>query len=130
MVSDIKILIVDDGTLSGLPLLKGLKKHGFDYIELAINSNCMHDYLNHGHVGLIISNWSRIEMPGKEFISFLKKQPKHKDIPLVMITHPTVAMNFQDGLWDENVRFVSNPLDFKVLAETIQEVLGKTEALK
>ncbi len=130
MVSDIKILIVDDGTLSGLPLLKGLKKHGFDYIELAINSNCMLDYLNHGHVGLIISNWSRIEMPGKEFISFLKKQPKHKDIPLVMITHPTVAMNFQDGLWDENVRFVSNPLDFKVLAETIQEVLGKTEVLK
>jgi len=130
MVSDIKILVVDDGTLSGLPLLKGLKKHGFDYIELAINSHCMFDYLNHSQFGLIISNWSRIEMPGREFINFLKKQPKHKDIPLVMITHPTVAMNFQDGLWDENVRFVSNPLDFKVLTETIQEVLGTTGALK
>ena len=130
MVSDIKILIVDDGTLSGLPVLKGLKKHGFDYIELAINSNCMLDYLNHGHFGLVISNWSRIEMPGREFINFLKKQPKHKDIPLVMITHPTIAMNFQDGLWDEDVRFVSNPLDFKVLAATIREVLEKKETLK
>ena len=130
MVSDVKILIVDDGTLSGLPLLKGLKKHGFEYIELAINSNCMFDYLEHGHFGLIISNWSRIEMPGQEFINFLKEQPKHKDIPLVMITHPTVAMNYQDGFWDENIRFVSNPLDFKVLAETIREVLEKKEALK
>ena len=130
MDSDIKILIVDDGTLSGLPVLQGLKKHGFDYIELAINSNCMLDYLNHGHFGLVISNWSRIEMPGREFINFLKKQPKHKDIPLVMITHPTIAMNFQDGLWDEDVRFVSNPLDFKVLAATIREVLEKKETLK
>ena len=64
MASDVKILIVDDGTLSSLPVLKGLKKHGFDYIELAINSNCMFDYLDRGHFGLIISNWSRIEMPG------------------------------------------------------------------
>lgn len=130
MVSDVKILIVDDGTLSSLPVLTGLKKQGFDYIELAVNANCMFDYLDRGHFGLIVSNWSRIEMPGREFINFLRKQPKYKDIPLVMLTHPTVALNFQDGLWDEDVRFVNKPLDFKTLGDTIRDVLAEKETSK
>lgn len=130
MVSDVKILIVDDGTLSSLPVLTGLKKQGFDYIELAINANCMFDYLDRGHFGLIVSNWSRIEMPGQEFINTLKKQSKHKDIPIVMLTHPTVAPNFQDGLGDENVRFVNKPLDYKALGEAIRDVLAEKETLQ
>ena len=130
MVSDVKILIVDDGTLSSLPVLTGLKKQGFDYIELAVNANCMFDYLDRGHFGLIVSNWARIEMPGREFINFLRKQPKYKDIPLVMLTHPTVALNFQDGLWDEDVRFVNKPLDFKTLGDTIRDVLVEKETSK
>ena len=130
MVSDVKILIVDDGTLSSLPVLTGLKKQGFDYIELAINANCMFDYLDRGHFGLIVSNWSRIEMPGRQFINFLRKQPKYKDIPLVMLTHPTVALNFQDGLWDEDVRFVNKPLDFKTLGDVIRDVLTEKETSK
>ncbi len=130
MVSDVKILIVDDGSLSSLQVMNGLKSHGFNYIELAINSNCMFDYLDRGHFGLIISNWSRMEMPGNEFINTVRKNPKHKEIPLIMLTHPTVAMNFQDGLWDEGIRFVNKPLDFKVMSDTICEVLENKEILK
>jgi two-component system sensor histidine kinase/response regulator len=130
MVTDIKILIVDDGTLASLPVLTGLKKRGFDYIEFAVNSNCMFDYLDRGHVGLIISNWSRIEMPGQEFINTLRKQEKYNDIPVVMLAHPTVALNFQDGLWDENVKIANKPLDFKGLSESILEVIEKKETLQ
>jgi len=130
MVSDIKILLVDDGSLSSLPVLAGLKKHGFDYIELAINSNCMFDYLDRGHFGLIISNWSRIEMSGKEFINILRKQPGYKDIPLVMLAHPTATPNIQGELWDENIRFVDNSLDFKALGDTIGKIMEKKETLK
>jgi DNA-binding response OmpR family regulator len=130
MTSDVKILIVDDGSLSGLPVLTGLKNHGFNYIELAINSNCMFDYLDRGQFGLILSNWSRIEMHGKELIDTLRNNPISKDIPLIMLTHPTIAMNYQDGLWSENVRFVDKPLDFKILGDAIREVLEKKESLK
>jgi response regulator RpfG family c-di-GMP phosphodiesterase len=130
MVSDVKILIVDDGSLSSLPVLTGLKKNGFNYIDLAINSNCMFDYLDRSDFGLIISNWSRIDMHGKEFINLLRKQPGHKDIPLVLLTHPSVTMDIQDGLWEEDIRFVSNPLDFKILGDTIREIMEKKETLK
>lgn len=130
MISDVKILIVDDGNLSGLQVLTGLKNQGFNYIELAINSNCMFDYLDRGHFGLIISNWSRMDLPGKEFINAVRKKPEYKSIPVIMLTHPTVTMNFEDGLWDEDVRFVNKPLDFKVMSDTIREVLEKNEILK
>jgi len=127
MATDIKILIVDDGTLASLPVLAGLKKQGFDYIEFAVNSNCMFNYLDRGHVVRSISNWSRIEIPGKEFINTLRKQEKYNDIPIVMLAQPTIALNFQDGLWDENVRIVNKPLNFKTLSEAILEVLEKKE---
>lgn len=130
MISDVKILIVDDGSLSNLRVLTGLKNLGFNYIELAVNSNCMFDYLDRSHFELIISNWSRMEMHGKEFINTVRKHSKYHDIPIIMLTHPTVSMNFQDGLWDEDIRFVDKPLDFKVLSDTIGEVLKKKETLK
>jgi len=130
MISDVKILIVDDGSLSSLHVLKGLKNQGFNCIEFAINSNCMSDYLDRSHFGLIISNWSRMEMHGKTFISTLRKQPKYQGTPLIMLTSPTETMNFQDRLWDEDIRFVNKPLDFKALGDTIREVLETKEILK
>ncbi len=130
MISDVKILIVDDGSLSSLRVLTGLKNCGFNYIELAVNSNCMFDYLRRGHFGLIISNWSRMEIHGKEFIDTLRKHPEYHDIPIIMLTHPMVSINFQDGHWDDDVRFVNKPLDFKILSDTIGEVVKKKETLK
>jgi len=121
---------VDDGSLSSMSILTEMKNYGFNYIELAINSNCMFDYLDCGCFRLIISNWTRMEMHGKEFINIVRKQPKYKDIPIIMITHPTVTMNFQDGLWDEDIRLVNKPLDFKVLSDTIREVLEKKRNIK
>lgn len=130
MVSDLKILLVDDGSLSCLPILTGLKKLGFNSIELAINSNCMFDYLDRSHFGLIISNGSRIDMSGQEFINILRKQPGYKDIPLVMLTPPTAAPNHQGEHWDENTRLVDNPHDFKALSEAIGDIMEKKGTLK
>lgn len=130
MVSDVKILIVDDGSLSSLRILTGLKNHGFNYIELAINSNCMFDYLDRGHFGLIISNWSRMEMPGKELIRTVRKYPRYRDLPLIMLANSTETMDSTTGLWNEDVRFINNPLDFNVLTDAIREVLEKSETLK
>jgi DNA-binding NtrC family response regulator len=127
MLSDIKILIVDDGTLSSLRVLTGLKNSGFNYIELAVNANCMFDYLDRGNFGLIISNWSRLEMNGMEFIKNIRKRPSHKDIPIIMLTNPYDTRNFSAPIKDEEVTFIPKPLDFKNIGETIQEIFDKKE---
>jgi DNA-binding NtrC family response regulator len=127
MISDIKILIVDDGTLSSLRVLTGLKNSGFNYIELAVNANCMFDYLDRGNFGLIISNWSRLEMNGMEFIKNIRKRTGYKDIPIIMLTSPYDDTNFAEPLKDEEVTFVPKPLDFKNIGETILEIFEKKE---
>ncbi|MDA0692900.1 MAG: response regulator [Nitrospinae bacterium] len=125
MISNIKILIVDDGTLSSLRVLTGLKNSGFNYIELAVNANCMFDYLDRGNFGLIISNWSRLEMNGMEFIKNIRKRSDHKDIPIIMLTNPYDFTNFAEPLKDEEVTFVPKPLDLKKIGETIREIFEK-----
>ncbi len=127
MISDIKILIVDDGTLSSLRVLTGLKNSGFNYIELAVNANCMFDYLDRGHFGLIISNWSRLEMNGMNFIKNIRKRSGYKDIPIIMLTNPYDTTNFSEPLRDEEVTFVPKPLDFKNIGETIREIFVQKE---
>jgi DNA-binding NtrC family response regulator len=128
MISDIKILIVDDGTLSSLRVLTGLKNSGFNYIELAVNANCMFDYLDRGNFGLIISNWSRLEMNGMDFIKNVRKRAGYKDIPIMMLTNPYDAKNFSESLKDDEVTCIPKPLDFKSIGATIQEIFAKKEA--
>lgn len=127
MVSDIKILIVDDGTLFSLPVLSGLKDSGFNYIEVAVNANCMFDYLDRGRFGLVISNWSRLEMNGMEFIKIVRKHPAYKDLPLIMLTNSYNAMNFDMPLEDEEIKFIPKPLDYKTIGDTIRGILEKRE---
>ena len=47
-----------------------------------------------------------------------------------MLSHPTVTMNYQGGLWDEDIRFVDKPLNFKILGDAIREVLREKETSK
>ena len=127
MVPDVKILIVDDGTLFSLRVLNGLKDSGFDYIEVAVNANCMFDYLDRGNFGLVISNWSRMEMNGMDFIKTIRRRPAYKDLPLIMLTNPYDAMNFDMPLEDEEVKFLPKPLDYKNMGNTIREFIEKRE---
>ena len=127
MISDIKILIVDDGTLSSLRVLTGLKNSGFNYIELAVNANCMFDYLDRGNFRLIISNWSRLEMDGMEFIKNIRKRPSYKDIPIIMLTNPYDATNFAEPFKDRDITFLAKPLDFKNIGEAIREIFAEKE---
>ncbi len=127
MISDIKILIVDDGTLSSLRVLTGLKNSGFNYIELAVNANCMFDYLDRGNFGLIVSNWSRLEMNGMKFVQNIRRRPGYKDIPILMLTNPYDTTNFAEPLKDEEITFVPKPLDFINIGETIREIFTKKE---
>lgn len=127
MISDIKILLVDDGTLSSLRVMTGLKKNGFDYIELAVNAKCMFDYLDRGSFGLIISNWSRLEMNGKEFLELVRKNPASKDLPVILLTAPSDHLQPEEKFESEDVYLFPKPIDFKSLGNTIHDVLEKKQ---
>ncbi len=127
MISDVKILLVDDGTLSSLRVMAGLKNNGFDYIELAVNAKCMFDYLDRGSFGLIVSNWSRLEMNGNEFMELVRKNPVSKDIPVILLTAPSDHLQPEEMFANEDVCLFPKPIDFKSLGNAIQDVLEKKE---
>ena len=126
---EIKILLVDDGSLYSLGLLEGLKKQGFKSIEMAINGRCSLDYLRNGNFSLIISSWKRREMSGIELIELIKKHHSRKNIPFIMLAPPADRKTLENALKHGVHRFIPQPVDFEGLAKVILEIAYKDRAL-
>lgn len=125
----IKILLVDDGSMYSLSILDGLKKQGFDSIEMAINGRCCLDYLRNGRFGLIISNWKRREMSGAELLRLIRQHHDYENIPFIMLAHPADRKTMERALGQGVHRFVTQPVDFESLARAILEIVYKNGAL-
>jgi response regulator RpfG family c-di-GMP phosphodiesterase len=126
---EIKILLVDDGSLYTLSILDGLKRRGFKSIEMAINGRCSLDYLKCGHVDLIISSWKRREMSGAELLQLVKKHRAYENIPFIMLAHPGDWKTLENALRHGVHRFFPQPVDFEGLAQTILEIGYKNSAI-
>ena len=125
MDDNVKILLVDDMSLSSLHVLSGLKKNGFDSVEMAVNGRCMLDYLKRGKFGLVISNWFRLETSALELVKTIKGHPDFKDIPIIMLIDPEEKDRLLPSDQEGVARFVPVPVDFRGLEQSILEVLGK-----
>ncbi len=125
VADDVKILLVDDMSLFSLHVLSGLKKNGFNAVEMAVNGRCMLDYLKRGNFGLVISNWFRLETSGVELVKTIKGHPDYRDLPIIMLIDPEETDRSRPPEQEGVARFVSIPVDFRRLTQTILEVLGK-----
>ncbi len=122
---DAKILLVDDQSLFSLHVLSGLKKQGFDSVEMAVNGRCMLDYLKRSRFDLIISCWYRLDISSAELVNTIKSHPDFRELPIIMLIDPEES-NLSHPPEQEGVaRFLSIPVDFRRLTQAILEVLGK-----
>lgn len=126
---EIRILLVDDGSMYSLSILDGLKKQGFKSIEMAINGRCSLDYLKNGNFGLIISNWKRREMSGIELLQMIRKHHAYENIPFFMLAHPADKKTLEFALNQGVHRFFPQPVDFESLAQAILQIGYKNGAL-
>lgn len=127
MIGDVKILLVDDGTLSSLRLMTQLKNIGFYYIEFAVNAHCAMDYLERGHFGLVITHRVLPGMGGRDLLARIKHHEACKDLPIIMITPPLEGAEDVKHFKGKVDGFIFHPFDFKTLEKLIRHVLEKRE---
>jgi two-component system chemotaxis response regulator CheY len=74
------------------------------------------------HIHLVIGDWNMPEMNGIELLGNMKKNPKFKNIPFLMITSESETDNVVKAIVLGVSDFVVKPFDQQILAEKLTAV--------
>jgi two-component system, chemotaxis family, chemotaxis protein CheY len=80
------ILVVDDFNTMARILRNLLKQIGFQSIDDAADGAEALTKLREKDYGLVISDWNMKPMTGYELLQEMRRDPKYKDMPFIMVT--------------------------------------------
>ncbi len=80
------ILIVDDSTSLRTVVKMALVRAGYDVVEAGDGKDALRQLETLGRVNLIVSDVNMPNMDGIAFVTEVKKHPRHKFTPVIMLT--------------------------------------------
>jgi CheY-like chemotaxis protein len=110
------ILIVDDEFGLAEMLRDMLRDSGFE-VTLAINGQLAFEILTEGQVDLVLTDMMMPVMDGAELASAMRRDPRHRRTPIIMMTSLPTAAPQSAGLFDAVLR---KPFTPELLLETIR----------
>jgi CheY-like chemotaxis protein len=117
------ILIVDDEFGLAEMLREMLRESGFE-VTLAINGRLALDILEEGKVDLVLTDMMMPVMDGAELAAAMRRDNKHRDTPIVMMTSLPTARPQPEGLFDAVLR---KPFTPELLLETLRSCLANAD---
>lgn len=130
MMSNSKLLLVDDEPLNLKLYDKMLKDFDFQIITAANGQECL-DKVHEHFPDLILLDWNMPVMDGIEALEILKKDDTTKDIPVLMITGVmTSSEDLSFALSVGAIDFLKKPFDKLELSARVRNILLLSETLK
>jgi CheY-like chemotaxis protein len=114
------ILIVDDEFGLAEMLREMLRESGFE-VTLAINGRLALEILEEGKVDLVLTDMMMPVMDGPDLAAAIRRDHRHRDTPIIMMTSLPTARPQPDGLFDAVLR---KPFTPDLLLETMASCLG------
>ncbi|MFA6468438.1 MAG: response regulator [Bacteroidota bacterium] len=122
-----KILIVeDDSNITQLVSFK-LKNSGYEVFN-AVNGVEALKFLEENNVDLIVTDVMMPVMGGKELMIALKKNPKTRSIPTVMLTSRTLEKEIVEGFSLGVEDYIKKPFSPQELIVRIKTVLARSKS--
>ncbi|MFA6456630.1 MAG: response regulator [Bacteroidota bacterium] len=122
-----KILVVeDDSNIKQLVSFK-LKNSGYEVFN-AYNGAEALEFLETNSVDLIITDVMMPVMGGKELVIALKKNPKTRSIPTVMLTSRTLEKEIVEGFSLGVEDYIKKPFSPQELIVRIKTVLARSKS--
>lgn len=122
---DIKILVVDDYKAMRRITKNVLKQASFTNIVEADSGSSALSELKSQQVDLILLDVNMPEMTGFELLTTLKKDPKLKHIPIIMITSEGQKKSVLDAIKLGAADYIVKPFEDDVLIKKIKKVIEK-----
>ncbi|MHB1844426.1 MAG: response regulator [Deltaproteobacteria bacterium] len=113
------VLIVDDDEAIASMLSRFLSKEGFE-VHTALDALQAIDFLERKQIGLVIADVMMPHMNGRELVRRIRKDPKTKDLPVILITAYPSDEVADGSLKDGASFFLPKPLDLDALATLIR----------
>jgi len=117
------ILIVDDEFGLAQMLRDMLHDSGFE-VTLAINGRLALEILTEEKVDLVLTDMMMPVMDGAELATMMRKDHKHRDTPIIMMTSLPTAPPRPEGLFDAVLR---KPFTPELLLRTLHSFLTNVD---
>ena len=113
-----RVLIVDDDEAIVGMLSRYLSKQGFE-VFTAFDALQALDFVERDRIDLVISDLMMPHMDGRALVRQLRRDPKTRNLPIIMITAFPGDDAADRSLRDGASFFLSKPLDLEALATLI-----------
>ena len=121
------ILIADDSATMRAMLVSVVESLGDYHIVEASSGFDALRFLPRGHIDLILTDINMPDINGLELISYLRKNPNYKDIPVFIISSEGSAKDVEKGKQLGADEYVVKPFSPDALKLLINQYLGKND---
>lgn len=118
------ILIVDDSGTMRMMFKQYLTKAGFENFVLAVDGEDAISKLADNKIDLIISDWNMPNMDGIDFLKWLRKEEKYKEIPFLMATAQGDKAQQELVKSEKGNGHIAKPFDSEQIKGKIEEIFG------
>ena len=119
-----KVLVVEDSSTTRKVISITLGQKGYEIIEARDGLEAF-SRLNEGP-DLILLDIILPNMDGYKILEFIRKNPRFKDIPVIMLTSKDGMINRLKGKMAGATAYLTKPFDPKKLVETIEKYIKMT----
>jgi two-component system, chemotaxis family, chemotaxis protein CheY len=117
------ILIVDDSSSLRALVNLSLKRAGYDVIEAADGRQALAQLDKGAKIHLIVSDVNMPVMDGIGFLTEVKKHPRHKFIPVIMLTTEDDGAKVQQAKAAGARAWLLKPFDPPALLDAVSRVI-------
>ena len=121
------ILIADDSATMRAMLVSVVESLGDYHIVEASSGFDALRFLPRGHIDLILTDINMPDINGLELISYLRKNPNYKDIPVFIISSEGSAKDVEKGKQLGADEYVVKPFSPEALKLLINQYVGKSD---
>lgn len=125
VVKDKTVLIADDDVRNIFSLSKALEKHGMKVISAIDGKQAIEKLEENPQIDIILMDIMMPEMDGYETISNIRRNPKHKDLPIFAVTAKAMIGDREKCIKVGASDYISKPVDVDQLLSLLRVWLYK-----
>ena len=122
---NIKVLVVDDHSMTRTLVKAILRGAGFAEILLAENGQEAVRVMNEEKIGLVVCDWNMPGFTGLEVLKAVRSDPKFKNLPFLMLTAEAYRENVEAAVQAGVNDYVIKPFTAETLLDKVARVLTK-----
>lgn len=117
------ILIVDDSMSLRTVVRMALERAGYAVLEASDGRQGLAQLDKGGKVNLIVSDVNMPNMNGIEFVTEVKKHPKHRFVPVIMLTTENQREKMEQGRAAGAKAWIVKPFDPPQLLDAVSKLV-------